>query len=192
MPLPTPKDREHVHRRKVICDGFQRTDGLWDIEGHLVDTKTHEIPMPDRDGGIIPVGEALHDMAIRITVDLDLEIHEVVTTMDATPFRYCPSIASTYDQLVGEKIRPGFTRKVRDLFGSTKGCTHLVELLGPVATTAIQVTFQARMLANDDPRNAPAQHLLNSCHAYAQDSSVVKTYFNDYYQPMSKSIDTTE
>ena len=183
MPLPTPKEREQVHRRQVTCDGFLRKDGLWDIEGHLRDTKNHEMTMPDRPGGFIPVGEALHDMSIRISVDLELKIHEVETTMDATPFNHCPAIAPVYSQLVGEYIRPGFTRRVRDLFGGTKGCTHLVELLGPVATTAMQVTFQARMLAHKDPRNAPAQHLLGSCHSYAPDSVVVEKYFPDYFNP---------
>jgi len=187
MPLPTPHEREPSHRRTVICDGFKRTDGLWDIEGHLRDTKPYPLEMPDRDGGIIPVGEALHDMAIRISVDLDLKIHEVETTMDATPFRYCPSIAGAYKQLIGESIRPGFTKRVRELFGGTKGCTHLVELLGPVATTAMQVTFQARMQAHESPRSAPAQHLLNTCHTYAQDSTVVQTYWPDYFQAQHSS-----
>ena len=183
MALPTPKAREQVHRRQVTCDGFLRQDGLWDIEGHLRDTKNQEIKMPDRPGGIIPVGEALHDMSIRISVDLELRIHEVETTMDATPFNHCPSIAPVYKKLIGEQIRPGFTKRVRELFGGTAGCTHLVELMGPVATTAMQVTFFARMQAHEDPRNAPAEHLLGSCHAYAPDSVVVEKYFPNYYVP---------
>jgi hypothetical protein len=34
MPLSTPTiSRTALHRRIVECRGFQREDGLWDIEG---------------------------------------------------------------------------------------------------------------------------------------------------------------
>lgn len=182
MPLPTPKPRIHKHRRHVYCDGYQRDDGLWDIEGHLVDTKSEPLELPDR---VLAIGEPLHDMAIRITVDLSLKIHEVETTMDSTPYAMCPSIAPVYKQLVGESIRPGFTKRVRELFSGKLGCTHLVELLGPVATTAIQVTFQERHRLAAHPEESPVSEQLNSCHTYAEDSSVVKTYWPELYRGAS-------
>ena len=39
MPLPTAVPRKHMHTRDIQCCGYERDDGLWDIEGHLVDTK---------------------------------------------------------------------------------------------------------------------------------------------------------
>ncbi len=42
MPLPPPVDREPIHTRRIECTGYRRTDGLWDVEGHLVDTKSYE------------------------------------------------------------------------------------------------------------------------------------------------------
>ena len=41
MPLPDPVPREPLHTRRVECRGYRRADGLWDIEGHLVDTKAY-------------------------------------------------------------------------------------------------------------------------------------------------------
>ncbi|MBO6784243.1 MAG: DUF2889 domain-containing protein, partial [Alphaproteobacteria bacterium] len=41
MPLSPPAEREHIHTRTVECAGYRRTDGLWDIEGHLTDVKTY-------------------------------------------------------------------------------------------------------------------------------------------------------
>ena len=31
--------REPLHRRSIEINGYKRADGLFDIEGHLVDTK---------------------------------------------------------------------------------------------------------------------------------------------------------
>ena len=41
MPLSAPAPRHFMHNRAIECRGYQREDGLWDIEGHLVDTKTY-------------------------------------------------------------------------------------------------------------------------------------------------------
>ena len=44
MPLSTSAPRQLMHNRAIECRGYQREDGLWDIEGHLVDTKTYPTP----------------------------------------------------------------------------------------------------------------------------------------------------
>ena len=40
----TPLSRQLLHKRVVQCWGYRREDGLWDIEGRLVDTKTYPFP----------------------------------------------------------------------------------------------------------------------------------------------------
>ena len=40
MPLPPAAPRKNMHTRDIQCCGYERADGLWDIEGHLVDTKS--------------------------------------------------------------------------------------------------------------------------------------------------------
>ena len=42
MPLSPPVGRQHLHTRRVTCQGFFREDGLWDIEGHITDEKSYE------------------------------------------------------------------------------------------------------------------------------------------------------
>jgi hypothetical protein len=188
MPLSTPQvERELSHTRRVTCRGFKRKDGLWDIEAHLTDIKSYDMELSERPNGMIPAGEPLHEMAIRITVDLDLNILEAEAVMDYTPFRLCPSIASVFSKLKGLQIAPGFTRKTRDLFGGVQGCTHLLELLGPLATTAFQATHHERQYMEDwhtgSGSNAPP--MLNSCHAFAEDSDVVKEHWPSHYKPSS-------
>src|SRR3546814_11508950 len=64
MPLSPPVERTCLHNRTYDFHGYQRADGLWDIEGRIVDTKSY--PFANQDRGEIPPGEALHDMALRL------------------------------------------------------------------------------------------------------------------------------
>ncbi len=75
MPLSEPNAREHIHTRDISCRGYRREDGLWDIEGHLVDTKTYAFD--NRFRGEVAPGMPVHEMWLRVTVDDDLRIKDV-------------------------------------------------------------------------------------------------------------------
>lgn len=182
MPLPPPANRAQQHTRRVICEGYKREDGLWDIEGHLLDTKNFNIELKDRDDGVLPAGEPVHSMAIRLTIDLDLNILDVAASMDATPFRGCPSIADSYKQLIGMQIKPGFTKLTRDMFSGVNGCTHLLELLGPVATTAFQATHHEREALEGWSDGEQKPPMLDTCHTMDSKGSVVQSYWPHFYQ----------
>ncbi|MEH6472310.1 MAG: DUF2889 domain-containing protein [Halopseudomonas sp.] len=184
MPLPPASPRKHLHTRQVTCHGYEREDGLFDIEGRMIDTKTYDINNRDR-GGQIKAGESIHDMSIRLTMDLDFLIHEVEAVIDYSPFSLCPSIVDRFKQLEGLSIAPGWNSKVKKLFKGTQGCTHLAELLGPIATTAFQSTGTARRLRAEKNKTAPAgaNRLINSCHAMAEDSEVIRLQWPEHYRP---------
>ncbi len=190
MPLSTPVSRQRLHQRIVRCWGYRREDGLWDIEGQMVDTKTYPFPNEDR-GGTIQAGESLHDMWIRITVDDQFFIHAVEARTDAAPFSLCPTIASRYQQLVGVRIGPGWSLKLRELFSGVQGCTHLSELLGPVATTMFQTVYGQRYDEDDakPAENRPPPPVLNTCHALSSDSPVVKRRWPNAYTGPDREID---
>ena len=65
--LSTPETRSLLHKRSVDCYGYLRDDGLYDIEGHLIDVKTYTVEELDR--GPIPPGEPIHEMWLRLTID---------------------------------------------------------------------------------------------------------------------------
>jgi hypothetical protein len=179
MPLSEASERELLHLRRIECRGYRRADGLWDIEGHLVDTKTYSWRSEDR--GEVKPGEPLHEMSLRLTIDEDLLIHAAEAASDHYPFRLCPEVAPNFAALKGVRIGPGWRRRVRELFGGTHGCTHLVELLAPVATTAYQTVFAARERRERErgERKRPAQ--IDTCHALASDGEVVKRYWPAFY-----------
>jgi hypothetical protein len=174
MPLSTPVARSPAHTRRVQCQGFRRDDGLWDIEGHLVDTKAYDIPAQQHGGRGLAAGEPLHEMWIRLTVDLDLRIHEVEVCTDAGPYAGCGAITPNFEVLKGLVIKSGWTQKTRELLGGTRGCTHLVELLGPVATTAFQTIYAAREQAKPSGSDGRRPGLIDTCHMYAADGQIVR------------------
>jgi len=205
MPLPAPAPREHLHTRTVTCQGFLRRDGLWDIEGHIVDVKTYAFESEWR--GTVETGTPVHEMWIRLTIDDRMEIKDVAAATDHSPFQICPDILPNFQRLVGVKIGHGFTREVRARLGGTQGCTHIVEMLQQVATVAFQTTVseRARSLrkqqkaeaakkappeatadpaqseprAPDKPRRPPI--VVNTCHAWSSDGPLVKRYMPDFF-----------
>ena len=51
MALPTPAPRKLSHTRQVMLHGYQREDGLWDIEAHMRDTKPFAFEVPEKFNG---------------------------------------------------------------------------------------------------------------------------------------------
>jgi hypothetical protein len=188
MPLSPAAPREHIHTRSIDCRGYRRADGLWDIDGHLTDTKTYGFSNHFR--GELPPGAPVHDMWLRLTVDDKLVIHAVEAATEAGPYDVCPSIAPNFQRLVGPRIYPGFHKQVRDRLGGVQGCTHLVDLLGPLATTAYQTVFPYRAREDEErvargeiaPRSLGRRpKLVDSSHAFASDGEVAKRYWPAFY-----------
>lgn len=184
MPLTPPAvPREKQHTRTIEVNGYRREDGLYDIEGHLVDTKTYGFPNTDR--GRIEAGEPLHGMELRLTIDGDMLIHAAEAVTDYGPFTVCKEINPAFHRLAGLRIGPGFRKQVRELLGGVHGCTHLVELLlGPMATTAFQTMYaererQGRSGAAPAPGERP--RIIDTCHALASDSPVVGRQWPEWY-----------
>src|SRR5689334_11043537 len=107
MPLSAPVERSPAHHRRVDCRGYRRADGLWDIEGHIVDTKPEDFQLR-AEPRLIPAGEPLHGMWVRITVDDDLVVQAVEAAMDHAPTGVCPGAVAPMQDLVGLRIAAGW------------------------------------------------------------------------------------
>jgi len=165
MPLPDHVARNCLQLRSIECRGFQREGGLWDIEGHLVDTRTY--PYASEERGLRDPGFPVHDMWVRLTVNDAFTVVAVATSMDAAPRAACPDIEPAYQGLVGLTIGKGWNQAVRALLGGERGCTHLVELLGPVASTTVQTIAGYRAAQQAAAGAAPAPQIV-ACHALAR------------------------
>jgi hypothetical protein len=167
--------RELLHRRAIEIHGYKREDGLYDIEGHLVDTKGYDFKLA---AGVRRAGEPVHGMWLRITVDRELKIVDAAAAMDAMPYvDYCGEIVPAYKLLIGVAIRPGYHQRLKELLGGVRGCTHITELAGSLATAAFQTMAGQRIQPGDQK---PFQ--LDRCHALASTSPVVGRYYPKWYR----------
>ena len=160
--------REPLHRRNIDVQGYRRSDGLWEVEAVMQDTKHYDLNLTDR--GLLPVGEHLHDMTMALVVDDRLVIREVRADMRSTPYKDCSGAEVNYGALVGVKIRGGWMNDVKEKLGRPASCTHLTELLPVLATAAFQ-TIQGYRLEYDreyagSPKNR--KHMQDTCFGYRQ------------------------
>ena len=184
MPLPTPVARNHVHTRAIDYRGYEREDGLFDIEAHMTDTKTYEFQNKWR--GTVPVGQPLHEMLLRITIDDSFTIRDIEAATENSPFQMCPEITPNYKALIGIQMGPGWRKAIRMKVGGVNGCTHLTELLFPMATVAMQTVWplkaHRRKKADSDVGKSKTRPVvLDTCHAWSTDSPVVKDNAPDWY-----------
>lgn len=167
------QDLELLHNRQLDLRFYKRKDGLYEVVGHLTDTKTYpfRLQLAPED---LPAGKPVHDMELRLVLDDDLTVHDVKAIMNATPFGVCLEAQSTLAPLKGLQIAAGWNKKVRELLGGAASCTHLMELLGPMATTAMQGLAPKRIEEIERPEN---EHLrqakVNSCYAYGESRPVI-------------------
>jgi hypothetical protein len=195
MPLSPPADRHLTHLRDIALRGYERADGLFDIEAHIRDTKTLGLAIADRGGWIEP-GEPLHDMWLRITLDEEMTILACEAVIEHGPFATCKGGAQHFGRLVGLTIKPGFLREANARVGGIDGCTHLRELLQQIGTTAFQTMWPVRMRRAEERRRQLAEQgrseaeiardgspaLLNTCYAYADTGETVKRRWPHLYR----------
>ncbi|MEE8365681.1 MAG: DUF2889 domain-containing protein [Gammaproteobacteria bacterium] len=183
MPLLESAPRKKMHHRYIDCEGFLRDDGLWDIEARMRDTRTYDCGYDENHrGGIIKAGEPVHDMWLRLTIDLDFVIQDAQASSDHTPFGICTQAAVEMKALVGLKMGQGWMKLVRQRIDTHKSCTHLMDLLGPIAATAYQTLHVA--LEEREARRTERQKpmILDTCIALASDGDVVKKHWPKFYQ----------
>ena len=186
MPLATPTvTRERLHRRSVTYDGFRRADGLFDIEGHIVDAKDHDFELLS---GMRPAREAVHDMWVRVTIDRKYVIHDIEAVTDGMPYPgACDRIGPSYRKLIGANLRLGFRKHLHDVMGGIRGCTHVTELLSYLPTAAVQ-TF-AGLVREDDGDAKPFQ--LDHCHVLLTTTDTVREYYPKWYRESTPELPKT-
>ncbi len=146
--------------------GYQRDDGLFEIEGRVTDTKTYPFS-PYEGGRLVAPGEALHDMWVRLVIDDTMLVHEVLAVTDSHPYPQCPEAAAALAGLKGLRIASGWAKAVNERLGGVKGCTHLREILMPLASAAYQTLTSTRM-SREQAVDASGRPLkIDSCYAYA-------------------------
>jgi hypothetical protein len=172
--------REKLHSRTIEMTGYRRPDGLFEVEARLVDTKPFQITIACS-GEDVPADSPIHDLSLVLVHDAAMVVRDVRTAAAATPYAICPLAGEGLRALVGLSMARGWNAELRRRLEKVDNCTHLVGLLGPMATVAFQsmsAEKPQRALAVD-ASGRPAK--LGSCFAYASNREIVRRIWPDFY-----------
>lgn len=187
MALPPAAPRKPLHIRSIVCEGFHRDDGDFDIEARILDVKAYGYTEPFR--GRRAPGDPVHDMTVRLTVSPDMQVRAIEVDMPETPYGTCQGARAAFQGLKGAHIGPGWRKAVNEAVGGVRGCTHVRELLFPMATVAFQTiggwSSDEPQTSAEQPREAPLRrserpYFLDGCISWASDGEIVAQLHPEY------------
>lgn len=177
MTLPASQPRRQVNTRQTVFRCFRREDGLWDIEGELLDIK-HERFSIYNERSWEP-GEPIHQMVIRATIDDDTVVREIAVAMEAYPQGICQQAMASMQRMVGCTMGRGWRKAIDQHMGKVQGCTHLRELLFNMATAA----FQGMEGQRAQSASGEVPPYIGTCIAWDISGPVVARIFPLLYRP---------
>lgn len=174
MPLSSPTSRRVLkHTRAIEIDAYARDDGLWDLDAHITDVKTRDMPAAN---GIRAAGVPVHDLWLRLTIDSAMNIVDAEAVSDSVPYPgFCNTIGPDYRTMIGLNLMKGLRHELRQRLGGIHGCTHLTELAQILPTAAVQAFAGEVTPVQGDADRKPFQ--LDHCHALRTDGAAVAKYY---------------
>ncbi len=125
------KDLSRIHTRDISMTTFPYENGQVIVTGELTDTRY--VKIFDITGHVKEPG-TIHHIRLFCRVAPDpLRIIEAQADMPTIPMADCRTTLDRVPMLEGLEIKPGFTRKVAEIMGGTRGCTHLCTLTKAMA-----------------------------------------------------------
>lgn len=162
--------KDIVHSRNMeiatyACDG----DSII-VEGCLKDDRLKSYY---KISGEKTTPHTVHHMIIRMRVAGDaLEITDIESELSAYPQTECPEAAQSLQKIVGWRIGPGFTQKVKAALSGAVGCVHLTALLLAMAPAAVQGfwAYRARKpVKKAIPKHIAEQFLIDTCRVWRRE-----------------------
>ena len=181
--LPDDDGLELMHSRDYETKIYRVSPDELLVRGAVSDRKPPGLYVTDD-----PEPLEIHQMQLELRVAYpSLEITAARVVFESHPHSECPLIAADYGKLVGLSIARGFTRKTKDLFGGSNGCTHTNALLQAIAPAVIQATWSVRIEQQrlegkshaeftPEERERLVQFNLNTCHVWADGGERATNY----------------
>lgn len=176
--------REELHLRRIDMRGFRRSDGRFEVEARVTDRKPNDFT-PASGDKTVPANAPIHDMGVRLVFDEAMVVHDVQTFTNAAPYDICPEGGQALQSIKGLRIAAGWSSEVRSRLSGARSCTHLMELLIPLATTAIQSMSAVRVGQPEalDATGRPKK--IDSCYAYSAERELVLRRWPQFYRSPS-------
>ena len=170
------KTKKHkIHTRSINIASYPGESNALILEGVLTDERLTDTYHPT--GETRPPGR-VHHMIIRMKVrGPKLIIEDIEVEMPTVPRQECRETLDSLAPLRGEPIVSGFTNRVKDLVGGTKGCAHLVALITAMAPAAVQGAWAAMSSKPRDPATilpGAVERIKDTCRIWRSDGPLVK------------------
>ena len=180
--FPVDTNYPLIHTRQYQVHAFRMSDTKFLLRGVVVDEKPAGLYIED-DPDPIWMHHMIVDLEIVYPTFL---IEKASVEFKNHPHLGCTNITDHYKKLEGMSIARGFNAKVRELFGSSRGCTHIGALLAAMAPVAIQTGWSMRVSSvvdiNDSsksPEDFQEQRIkqfastINTCHSWDEHGEMV-------------------
>jgi len=175
-------EKPHFFSRNISVDAFEKGPDSFVLRGSLTDQRL--LPYRQYLSGEMREPGIIHNMILEMEISIpDLRIISAQAEMREVPNDNCVEIRGCIDQIVGLSINRGFTKKVRDTLGESKGCLHLTNLVLTMGSAAAQAIWAFYASRKDHERTKrfrelDAKLLINSCWLWRPDGPYASKLFN--------------
>ena len=180
--FPVDTNYPLIHTRQYQVQAFRMSDERFLLRGAIVDEKPAGLYIENDPDPIW-----MHHMIVELEIVYPTFLIEKASVeFKNHPHLGCTNITDHYKKLEGMSIARGFNAKVRELFGSSRGCTHIGALLAAMAPVAIQTGWSMRVSSVvdiDDSSKSPEDFqeqrikqfasTINTCHIWDEHGEMV-------------------
>jgi hypothetical protein len=180
--FPVDADYPLIHTRQYQVQAFRMSDERFLLRGAIVDEKPAGLYIENDPDPIW-----MHHMIVELQIVYPTFLIEKASVeFKNHPHLGCTNITDHYQKLEGMSIARGFNAKVRELFGSSRGCTHIGALLAAMAPVAIQTGWSMRVSSVgeiDDSSKSPEDFqeqrikqfasTINTCHIWDENGAMI-------------------
>ena len=167
--------KQKIHTRRIDIATYEGGSDSIIVEGGLTDERLANSYRPT--GETRPPG-TVHRMIIRMEVrGPKLVIEDIEVEMPTVPRQECLETRGSLEPLKGLSIVSGFTNRVKDLVGGTKGCAHLVALITAMAPAAVQGAWAAISSKRKDAATmlpGAVERIKDTCRIWRSDGPLLK------------------
>lgn len=176
--------KELVHGRDIRIRTYDLGHGEIMVEGRLKDQRHRP-----RKGESFQGAFLVHDMLARLFVTgPEMRIRAVEAEMSHHPREGCTEVLPWVRKLEGIRITRGFTQKVKELLGNSKGCAHLTSLIISLGPAAVQGYWAAygvdrRELTPEDPR---IRMVVNTCYLWREGGPLLQALKKSFHSKVDQ------
>lgn len=167
--------KQKMHTRRIDIAAYEGGSESIIVEGVLKDERLATSYRPT--GEALPPG-TVHHMIIRMEVrGPKLVIEDIDVEMPTVPRQECLETLDSLLPLKGLPIVSGFTNRVKELVGGTKGCAHLVALIMAMAPAAVQGAWAVMTSKPRDPATylpGAVNRIKDTCRVWRSDGPMMK------------------